>query len=154
MSRPDPLAALLVEQGLALLDRGQYQALVSLVESLPPEMVAGDPWLLLRLADGRHYLGQWPAAELQHEQAARIFHERGDAAGEAWALLGLARLANLRGEAERAAELCSTIGELLSRVSGEDEEILRPRLLQVHSGALYYQGRYAGAWPCWSSWTA
>ncbi len=145
--RDDPagLARFLRDNALRLIDLGHYQALLTWLEALPAEHLNTDPWLRLRLGDARHYVGDWPGAEIDYELALVRFESAGDATGRAWASLGLARIWNLRGQADRAAET----GEkaLAGIETGTDDERaeLRMRLLQVLSGAKFYLGRYGEA---------
>jgi LuxR family maltose regulon positive regulatory protein len=143
---PDPaeLAAFLRRHALALLDGGHYQALLRIFDALPADTFAADPWLRLRRADARHFLGDWTGAELDYESALAAFRTAGDLSGEAWCTLGIARLCNLRGQAEQAA---TQGGAILARLDAEadvDEELI-VRLLKVVSGADFYCGRHAEA---------
>ncbi len=170
---PALLADFLRDHGLTLVDQGHYQALLAWFEGLPPELLDGEPRLRLRLGDVRHYLGDLPGAELEYERAQAAFREAEDVEGEAWATVGLARIWNLRGQAERAAregeEALARLersrppargaagrggkagakrrraGSARTGAGSRAGRELRTRLLQVVSGSHFYLGRYAEA---------
>ena len=139
------LAEFLRAEALTLLDSGQYQALAHWLEQLPPGLLDEDPWLRLRRGDARHYLGDWPGAELDYERAQALFQRQGDTSGEAWTILGLARLWNLRGQSRRAVEEGEAALDKLTDSGDRSSEELEVRLLKVVSGAHYYLGQYADA---------
>ncbi|NNF06101.1 MAG: tetratricopeptide repeat protein [Candidatus Eisenbacteria bacterium] len=142
------LADFLKSHGLRLIDQGHYQLLLGWFESLPTNLKDNDPWLRLRLGDVRHFLGDWPGAELEYERARVLLETREDPDAEAWATLGLARIWNLRGQAELVA---SEAGETLQRMESRKDprtpvrSELILRLLQVVSGAKFYLGEYTEA---------
>ncbi|HEX7877823.1 MAG TPA: BTAD domain-containing putative transcriptional regulator [Candidatus Eisenbacteria bacterium] len=139
------LAEFLRAEGLALLDAGHYQALTHWLDQLPAHLVDEDAWLRLRRADARHFLADWPGAELDYEKARALFAAASDSRGEAWAILGLARLWNLRGQSLLAVEEGEAALRQLASTGDNSAEELEVRLNKVVSGAYYYQGRYADA---------
>lgn len=138
-------AGFLAGNALDLLDQGNYQALLSWIETLSPGRLEADPWLRLRLGDCRHYLGDWPGAELEYERAQLRFQALEDTHGQAWAILGLARLWNLRGQAERSVTEGGLALAHLEPLTNGHDDTLKSRLLQVVSGAQFYLGRYSEA---------
>jgi ATP/maltotriose-dependent transcriptional regulator MalT/DNA-binding SARP family transcriptional activator len=138
-------AAFLGDNALRLLDMGQYQALLTWLGRLSAATLDREPWLRLRLGDCRHYLGDWPGAEIEYEKAQMEFQRVGHTEGEAWATLGLARIWNLRGQAERSVAEGERALARIETGKGKAADEIRSRLLQVTSGAQFYLGHYAEA---------
>jgi len=143
---PALLAVFLRDHALKLVDQGHYQGLLSWFGSLPPNLLDSEPWLRLRLGDVRHYLGDLPGAELEYERAQAHFRESGNTEGEGWATLGLCRIWNLRGQSEQVIREGEAVLEQArsNDKTGVGSE-LRVRLLQVLSGARFYQAEYSEA---------
>jgi len=139
------LARFLRDHSLRMLDQGHYQALLSWFEELPSSLLDDEPWLRLRLGDVRHFLGDWPGAELEYERAQTGFQTREESLGESWAILGLLRIWNLRGDSERVVHEGHKVLESLQRLKGKRPTDILIRLHQVVSGAHFYQGQYADA---------
>ena len=140
------LADFLRDHALRLVDQGHYQALLSWFGSLPSLELDREPWLRLRLGDVRHYLGDLPGAELEYERAQAHFREAGNREGEGWATLGLCRIWNLRGQSDQVIREGEAVLENeRRRTEAEGGSELRVRLLQVLSGARFYQAQYREA---------
>ena len=143
---PALLAEFLRHNALKLVDQGHYQALLSWFGSLPPDRLDAEPWLRLRLGDVRHYLGDMPGAELEYERAQAHFRQAGDVDGDGWATLGLCRIWNLRGHSEQVIQEGDAALERVRTQDGSSAgSELRVRLLQVLSGARFYQAQYREA---------
>jgi LuxR family maltose regulon positive regulatory protein len=141
----DRLSAFLVENALPLTEEGHYRSLLTLLESLPPSAIEGQPRLRVRLGDVHYHLGDLPAAESAYERARRTFRTRSRPRDEAWAVLGLGRIWNLRGQWKQAATEGEAALASVGRDTGSSDDELVIRLLQVVSGAKFYLGRYGEA---------
>lgn len=121
-----------------LLRQGRAASLLPMLQAVPPERVRANPALLVALADTELALGHWDDAHTHYAIALERsggtpVHEE-----ECRAVLGLARVLQMRGRHEDVIEAVDRCLERAGRLPAE----LEARLLQRKAGAHYYLGQF------------
>lgn len=132
---------LLIELSGALLREGRAASLIQHFDALPDTVVRSTPEILVTYADTLLALGRWDDAHTHY--AIALERLAGAEAGpvECRAVLGLAKVLQMRGRHEDVVEM---VDRCLER-AGALPTGLEARLLQRKAGAFFYMGRYEDA---------
>lgn len=91
------MAAMVVKAGRAALNNGRWQTVLNWIQSLPPDLVEANPWLLLYRAEIEIFRGYIETAEKLARKAADLFMAMGEKSGLTQSKILQARVLRCRG---------------------------------------------------------
>jgi LuxR family maltose regulon positive regulatory protein len=129
---------LLVKLSGTLLREGRATTLLEHFEALPDDFIRADPSLLVSFADALQALGRWDEAHTHYAMALEHWGAAPPHVEECRAVLGLAKVLQMRGKHEDVLDM---VDRCIARAEDVPLE-LKARLLQRKAGACYYMGNY------------
>ena len=134
----DDACRLLARVSAPLLREGRAASLLALFQAVPPERLRAAPALLVAHADAELALGHWDDAHTRYAIALERTGGTPAREDECRAVLGLARVLQMRGRHEDVIEIVDHCVERAGTLPVE----LEARLLQRKAGAHYYMGQF------------